>query len=51
MLSQVTCPHCGKQFHITTDDYREKPEGKYCFCIFCRKEFGVLDGKPRPALT
>ena len=50
MLSQVTCPHCHKQFHITADDYRDNPESKYCYCIFCRREFGVLEGKPWPPL-
>ena len=51
MLSEVTCPHCSMRFHITVDDFRDHPESKYCFCIFCRKEFGVLEGKPRPPLA
>jgi hypothetical protein len=50
MLSQVTCPHCGREFHITADDYKNSPETKYCYCVFCTREFGVLEGKPWPPL-
>ncbi len=50
MISQVKCPHCGKEFHITKDDYKDNPEEKYCYCMFCAKEFPVLEGKPWPAL-
>jgi len=50
MLSQVTCPHCGGQFHITVDDYKNDPEQKYCYCVFCAHEFGVLEGRPWPPL-
>ena len=48
MLSLVKCPYCGKDFHITVDDYKDNPENKYCYCVFCRREFGVLEGKPWP---
>ena len=51
MLSQVKCPHCGKDMNITTDDFKQNPEEKYCFCVFCRKEYPVLEGKPRPPLN
>lgn len=50
MISQVECPHCGKEFYITADDYKDNPEEKYCFCVFCHQEFGVLEGKPWPPL-
>jgi len=50
MISRVKCPHCGKEFHITRDDYKDNPEEKYCYCMSCAKEFPVLEGKPWPAL-
>jgi hypothetical protein len=46
----VRCPQCEGEFPITATDFEDDPEHKYCACIFCGKEFGVLEGRPRPPL-
>lgn len=49
-LSIVTCPSCGGKFNVQVTDYKVNPEEKYCYCIHCQAEFGVLEGKPWPPL-
>ena len=46
----VTCPSCHGEYYVERSDYDGKPDAP-CYCPFCRHEFVIRDGSPRPPVV
>ena len=46
----VTCPSCHGEYYVERSDYDGKPDAP-CYCPFCRHEFVIRDGRPRPPVV